>query len=119
MTDMRFVIDVASAVHRGMRLYPPSKPPIALDDGIGCIDTVDDDGNAGTSGNHNHRTAVEPSTRSRIKKASTSPIRITGLWQTLIEPTPARVKAATETSGKPNVSGCAEVQMRTILPSNR
>jgi len=31
---------------------------------------------------------------------------------------PARVKAATETSGKPNVSGCAEVQMRTIPPSN-
>src|SRR5665213_3813685 len=52
MTDRRLRIDRASAIDGRLHVNAAAETPVAFDDGIGCIDAVDDDGYAGAAWNH-------------------------------------------------------------------
>jgi hypothetical protein len=58
MTDVRRGIDVAAAIDRGLHMHALAEAPVAFDDGIGCIDAVNDDGYAGAARNHDDGSAV-------------------------------------------------------------
>src|SRR6185437_6680958 len=58
MANMRIGIDIAAAVDGGLDMLALGEAPIAFDDGIGSIDTVDDDGDARTTGNHDIETVT-------------------------------------------------------------
>jgi hypothetical protein len=58
MTDMGFGIDETTAIHRGLDMDALGKAPVPLDDGIGGINAVDDDGHAGPAWNHNDGAAA-------------------------------------------------------------
>jgi len=55
MTDLRHRIDDTAAIDRGLDVQALAEAPIAFDDGVGGIYSVNDDGDAGTAGNHDHR----------------------------------------------------------------
>src|SRR5581483_6616800 len=56
VTDRRRRFDRMAAIHRGLNVDALAEPPIALDDGIGRIDAVDDHWHAGTPGNDDNGT---------------------------------------------------------------
>jgi hypothetical protein len=55
--------DIASAIDRGLYLNVLAQAPDAFDDGVGCVDIVDDDGNAGAAGNDDIEAAASKSRR--------------------------------------------------------
>jgi hypothetical protein len=52
MTDIRLALDIAATINDRLFMIAPAQSPLAFDHGIGRIDAVDDDGHAGTPGNH-------------------------------------------------------------------
>src|ERR1700730_5850672 len=50
MTDVRRKIDIPAAIDRGLHLLALAETPFAFDDGVGCVDAVNDDGHAGAAG---------------------------------------------------------------------
>ena len=78
MSDIRHRIDIAAAIDRGLHMHALAETPIALDHRIGCIDAIDDDGNAGPAGHHDRKAAAGQSraTSMPINNASATPTRI-------------------------------------------
>src|SRR5476649_2612022 len=65
MSDARLEIDEAAAKDRGLHMLSLVETPIAFDDGIGCIDAVDNDGHAGAAWNHDDGTIAAGEGRQR------------------------------------------------------
>src|SRR5579859_1439545 len=58
VANIRRRLDQAAAVNRWLHVDALAEAPIAFDDGIGCIDAVDDDGHTGAAWNHDVRTVA-------------------------------------------------------------
>jgi hypothetical protein len=56
--DPRDGIDIAAAINLGLHLLTLAKTPLAFDDGIGRVDAVDDDGQAGPTRDHDIEAAA-------------------------------------------------------------
>jgi hypothetical protein len=56
MTDIGHGIDIAAAIDLGLHLHALAETPIAFDDGVGCIDAVNDHGHPDAAGNHDIET---------------------------------------------------------------
>src|SRR6267378_1926869 len=65
MADIRQGIDVAPAIESRRYMRVLAEAPIALDDRIGGVDAVDDDGNPGAAGNDQNWRGVGPSRSGR------------------------------------------------------
>src|SRR5207244_5513234 len=52
MPDIRRVVDVTAAVNGWLKIVAFAETERAFDDGVGHVDAVNNDGNAGTPGNH-------------------------------------------------------------------
>src|SRR5471032_1055595 len=57
MADARLDIGDAAAIDRGLYMHALAKTPVAFNDGIGCVDAVNDDGHPGAAWNHDDGTA--------------------------------------------------------------
>src|ERR1700682_5218066 len=57
-TDGRRKIDIPPAIDRGLHLLALAETPFAFDDGVGCVDAVNDDGHAGAAGNYDIEAAA-------------------------------------------------------------
>jgi len=60
MTDIRHGLDGMTAIHRGLNVQALAETPVALDDGVGGIDAIDDDGHPGAAGNDQDGTRFRP-----------------------------------------------------------
>src|SRR5579863_8150064 len=56
MADGRHRLDRATAIHGRLNMDTFIQAPVAFDNRVRCIDSVDDDGHAGTPRNRDHRT---------------------------------------------------------------
>src|ERR1700761_8884199 len=65
VADIGLDVDVAAAIDRRLAVIAAAEAELALDYRIGCIDAVDDDGHAGTAGNHNVKTLAGQARRRR------------------------------------------------------
>src|SRR5665213_450223 len=116
MADMRTGIDIAATIDGGLHMLALGETPIAFDDGIGGIDAVDDDGNAGTPGDHDIETVAGPCRRrgpdQKCQCEAYAHHSVFRFWSNLADCAGPSVKAAVLTIDKPNAWALAAAQIR-------
>ena len=65
MSDVWRGIEVAAAIDPGLNLLALAKTPLALNDRVGCVDAVNDDGHARPTRNHDIEAAAGKSGQRR------------------------------------------------------
>src|SRR5829696_3824812 len=122
--DVRNGIDIAAAIDGRLDLVALAETPLTLDHCIGSVDTINDDGYAGTAGNHNVEATAGKGCRIRRDEKCQCDAKAHRLGSrfpspNLIQRVIAGVKAAGQTADKANAQAWIAAQLREMALSKR